>query len=326
MNDLLQNKNSTLPPLVVLTGPTSVGKTKLSIELAKRINGEIISADSMQVYKGMDIGTAKITDDEKDGIKHHLIDVLNPNDSFNVTVFCKMANECILSIYDKGKIPIIVGGTGFYIQGLIYGIDFSDGDEDLSYRAELERLYDEKGADEVYKMLIEIDPDEAKILHKNDKRRIIRALEYYKTSKKRISEHNELSRNKDALYNFAYFVLNDDRAKLYERINERVDIMVKKGLFDEVKSLLDKGYLKDTTALQAIGYKEVIDYLDGNITKDDSINAIKQNTRHFAKRQITWFKREKDVIWLNKNEYEYDEESILRYIIKQLNERHIIKG
>lgn len=325
MNDVLLNDNKILPPLVVLTGPTSVGKTKLSIELAKRINGEIISADSMQVYKGMDVGTAKINESEKEGIKHYLIDVLEPCDDFNITTFCQMAQNCILEIYKKNKIPIVVGGTGFYIQGLVYGIDFSEGDEDLSYRTKLEQLYDNEGCDMVYNMLLDVDPDAANVLHKNDKRRVIRALEYYKTSGKKISEHNEKSKRKESLYNLAYFVLNDERSKIYDRINTRVDIMVKEGLFSEVDLLLKKGYLRESTALQAIGYKEIIDYIDGNKTKDEAIEAIKQNTRHFAKRQITWFKRERDVIWLNKNEYCYDDDKILEDMILKLQERHIIK-
>lgn len=321
----VSNKNmNNKPPVVVLTGPTSVGKTELSVKLAAMIDGEIISADSMQVYKGMDIGTAKITKAQMRGIPHHLIDVLTPSSNFDVTVFCKMAKECLDGILSRGKVPIIVGGTGFYIQGLLYDIDFSEGDNDTKYRDELEKLWDTDDGMTVIKMLKDVDEQSANKLHPNDKRRIIRALEYYKTSGLTISEHNDESNNKISPYNFAYFVLNDYREDIYKRINQRVDEMMNQGLLDEVKSLLDKGYVKGTTALQGIGYKELCDYLDNITTLPEAVDKIKQNSRHYAKRQITWFKREKDVIWLNKYDYDYDDTFILSDIMKILTERKII--
>lgn len=313
-------------PLIILTGPTAVGKTSLSIKLAKLVDGEIISVDSMQVYKGMDIGSAKITSEEMDGVPHHLIDILEPWDEFNVVVFQQKCKEAMAGIYERGHIPILTGGTGFYIQAVLKDIDFTENEDNSEYRRQLEKLGKEKGAEHLHEMLQEIDPKAAEAIHSNNMKRVIRALEFYHFTGKKISEHNEQEAEKEPAYNFCYFVLNDDRAKLYDRIEQRVDIMLKNGLEDEVYHLLEKGCGRDMVSMQGLGYKEMIDYLEGKITLDEAIYIIKRDTRHFAKRQITWFKREKDVIWLNKPEFDYDDEKILRFMKEKLIESKIYTG
>lgn len=311
-------------PLIILTGPTAVGKTKASIKLAHAINGEIISADSMQVYKEMDIGSAKIKKEEMDGVKHYLIDELQPDEEFHVVKFQQMAKKAMEEIYEKGKIPIVVGGTGFYIQALLYDIDFTENEEDTTYREELEQIAKEKGAEYLHNMLKEVDEKSAQDIHMNNVKRVIRALEFYKQTGKKISEHNEEERAKTSPYNFAYFVLNDEREHLYERINLRIDQMLEEGLLEEVTALKNKGYTKDMVSMQGLGYKEILDYLDGNCTLEDAVYILKRDTRHFAKRQITWFKRERDVTWINKQDYDYDEERILKFMIEELKERNIV--
>lgn len=312
-------------PLIILTGPTAVGKTKASIGLAKALNGEIISADSMQVYKHMDIGSAKIRPEEMDGVKHYLVDVLEPDEEFHVVRFQQMAKEALNEIYAKGKIPIVVGGTGFYIQALLYDIDFSESNEDTSYRTELENLAEEKGVEFVHDMLREVDPASADAIHANNLKRVIRALEFYKQTGEKISEHNEKERAKESPYEFCYFVLNDDRERLYQRIDLRIDQMVEEGLLEEVSSLKDKGYTKDMVSMQGLGYKEILDYLNGECTFEEAIYILKRDTRHFAKRQLTWFRREKDVIWVNKNEFKHNEEQILSSMLDTIRERTNIK-
>lgn len=307
-------------PLIVIAGPTAVGKTKTSIELAKKLNGEIISADSMQVYKYMDIGTAKPTVEEMQGITHYLIDEFYPDDEFNVAIFKRKAKEYIDKIYSKGKIPIIVGGTGFYIQSIIYDINFEDTDTDEQYRSELTQLAIDKGNDYVHDMLREVDPVSADAIHKNNLKRVIRALEYHKQTGETISSHNEREKQRETPYNLGFFVLNMDRERLYERIDLRVDIMIEQGLFDEVKSLLDKGYTKDLVSMKGLGYKEIIDYYEGNITKEEAIYILKRDTRHFAKRQLTWFKRERDVNWVDVGELGLDIEKIKRNIENHLEQ------
>lgn len=304
-------------PLIVLTGPTAVGKSDLSVKLAKQINGEIISADSMQIYKHMDIGTAKISIDEMGGIKHYLIDELEPSEEFNVYRFRQMALNSIEQIYSRNKIPIIVGGTGFYIQALLYDIEFTENDNLPEYREELENLAKENGNEYVYLLLKDIDPESADKIHCNDIKRVIRALVFYKQTGMKISEHNKIESKKQSPYAYKYFVLNMPRELLYSRIDNRVDKMFDEGLINEVKALTEKGYGKDMVAMKGLGYKEIIDYFDGNITLEDAKYIIKRDTRHFAKRQITWFKREKDVIWVNKDAFAYDNELILDYIYKQ---------
>ena len=312
-------------PLIILTGPTAVGKTKASIGLAKALNGEIISADSMQVYKYMDIGSAKIRPEEMDGVKHYLVDVLEPDEEFHVVKFQQMAKDALNEIYAKGKVPIVVGGTGFYIQALLYDIDFSESNEDTSYRTELENLAAEKGVDFVHNMLREVDPASADAIHANNLKRVIRALEFYKQTGEKISEHNEKERAKESPYEFCYFVLNDDRDRLYQRIDLRIDQMVEEGLLEEVSALKDKGYTKYMVSMQGLGYKEILDYLNGECTLEEAIYILKRDTRHFAKRQLTWFRREKDVIWVNKNEFNHDEEQILSSMLETVKERTKIK-
>ena len=306
--------------LIVLTGPTAVGKTKLSIALAKAVNGAIISADSMQVYKYMDIGSAKIMPEEMDGVKHYLVDCLEPADpdAFNVTRFQQMAKEAMEEIYAEGKVPILVGGTGFYIQAVVYDIDFTDNDADTSYRTMLEKLAEEKGAEYLHDMLQVVDPKAAEEIHFNNVKRVIRALEFFQKTGKPISSHNETERQKESPYDFYYFVLNDDRAKLYERIDMRVDMMLKQGLVEEVKKLFDMGCTREMVSMQGLGYKEIIDYLQGNITLEEAVYIIKRDTRHFAKRQLTWFRRERDVCWVNKSDFASEQE-ILDYMLEQMN-------
>lgn len=308
-------------PLIILTGPTAVGKTKASIGLAKALDGEIISADSMQVYKSMDIGSAKIRPEEMQGIRHYLIDTLEPDEEFHVVRFQELAKQAMEEIYAKGKIPIVVGGTGFYIQALLYDIDFTESREDTSYREELELLAKAKGAEYLHQMLRQVDEKAAESIHANNVKRVIRALEFHKETGEKISEHNEQERQKNSPYEFCYFVLNDDRARLYERINDRIDQMLEDGLLDEVKSLKEKGYTKDMVSMQGLGYKEILDYLDGNCTLEEAIYILKRDTRHFAKRQLTWFRREQDVIWISKNDYTYDEDKILEAMLQTIRER-----
>ena len=311
-------------PLIILTGPTAVGKTAASIGLAKAIGGEIISADSMQVYRYMDIGSAKIMSEEMNGVCHHLIDVLEPEEEFNVAVFQKMAKEAMQGIYERGHIPIVVGGTGFYIQALLYDIDFEKGEENTDYREELEAYAKDHGAQALHDRLREVDPKSADAIHANNVKRVIRALEYYHETGTQISEHNEAEREKESPYQFAYFVLNDVRSHLYERIDHRVDLMMEQGLLDEVTALKNRGCTREMVSMQGLGYKEILDYLDGKDTLEEAVTILKRDTRHFAKRQLTWFRRERDVRWIQKEEYGYDEEKILQAMLEILRETEII--
>lgn len=312
-----------MKPLVILAGPTAVGKTELSIRLAKRINGAIISADSMQVYKYMDIGSAKIMPDEMEGVKHYLIDELDPSDEFNIVRFQQMAKDALKEIYANGQIPIVAGGTGFYIQALLYDIDFTHQDSDEAFRKEMADYAAEYGAEALHEKLKEIDPVSYKTIHANNTKRVIRALEYYRMTGQPISTHNEQEHQKVSPYNFAYFVLTDDRKHLYDRIDYRVDLMMKKGLVDEVKNLYDMGYHKDMVSMQGLGYKELLSYLDGECSLEEAVYIIKRETRHFAKRQLTWFRRERDVIWLDKAAYQYNDQRILTDMCRMLQEKGI---
>lgn len=312
-----------MKPLVILAGPTAVGKTELSIRLAKRINGAIISADSMQVYKYMDIGSAKIMPDEMEGVKHYLIDELDPSDEFNIVRFQQMAKNALKEIYANGQIPIVAGGTGFYIQALLYDIDFTHQDSDEAFRKEMADYAAEYGAEALHEKLKEIDPVSYKTIHANNTKRVIRALEYYRMTGQPISAHNEQEHQKVSPYNFAYFVLTDDRKHLYDRIDYRVDLMMKKGLVDEVKNLYDMGYHKDMVSMQGLGYKELLSYLDGECSLEEAVYIIKRETRHFAKRQLTWFRRERDVIWLDKSAYQYNDQRILTDMCRMLQEKGI---
>lgn len=311
-------------PLVILTGPTAVGKTKLSVELAKAIGGEIISADSMQVYRGMDIGSAKVTPEEMQGIPHYLIDEFDPQEEFHVVRFQEYAKKYIQKIIQNGKIPILVGGTGFYIQAVLYDIDFTENGSDTTFRDQLQNIADTQGADVLHQMLREVDPKSADTIHANNVKRVIRALEFYQETGQRISEHNEAERVKESPYQFAYFVLNDEREQVYKNIDLRVDQMIEQGLIEEVKTLKAKGCTKDLVSMQGLGYKEILDYLDGTLPLDEAVRILKRDTRHFAKRQLTWFRRERDVIWIDKKLYQHDTVQILDKMLQILKEKEII--
>lgn len=310
-------------PLIVLTGPTAVGKTALSIRLAKAVDGEIISADSMQVYRGMDIGTAKIRQEEMDGVPHHLIDILSPDEEFNVAVFQKRTKEAIAQIYRRGHIPIITGGTGFYIQSVIYDIKFEEENGDRSYRTHLEEMAAQRGGAYLHEQLRLIDPASAEAIHENNVKRVIRALEYYHETGSPISLHNKQEREKTSPYQLAYFVLNLNRRLLYERIDKRVDKMLSDGLVNEVRGLYEQGFQTDLVSMQGLGYKEVLSYLKGEMTLEEAVYILKRDTRHFAKRQLTWFKREKDVIWMEKDCYD-GEDAVLDAMLLCLKEKHIL--
>lgn len=318
MNEALDKK------LVILTGPTAVGKSELAVKLAKEIGGEIISADSMQVYRHMDIGSAKILPEEMESIPHHLIDVLEPTEEFNVVVFQKMAKNAMEGIRQRGHIPILTGGTGFYIQAVLYDIDFTHNDEDSRLRRQLEQLANDKGNEILYERLKQIDPESCETIHPNNVKRVIRAIEFYEKTGKKISQHNREQHENLSPYRFAYFVLNDERAKLYDRIDKRVEKMLVQGLVEEVESLKNMGCTRDLVSMQGLGYKEILDYLSGNCSLEEAVYLIKRDTRHFAKRQLTWFRREKDVTWINKQEFDYNSQEILDYMIRILQERRIV--
>lgn len=301
-------------PLIVIGGPTASGKTGLSIKLAKKINAEIISADSMQVYKYMDIGTAKVIKEEMEGIPHYLIDEFYPDDEFNVSIFKSRAKQCIDDIHSRGKVPILVGGTGFYIQAVVNDNNFEETDNDTSYRESLYKLAQEKGNDFIYCMLKEADPLSAERIHKNNVKRVVRALEYYKQTGIPISVHNELEKQRKSPYDVKYFILTMDREFLYKRINLRVDKMLEQGLIEEVKKLLDMGYSKNLVSMQGVGYKEIIPYLEGEYSLETAIEDLKQATRHLAKRQLTWFNHQCQGEWFKVDELS-EEEIINKFLI-----------
>ena len=302
------------PRVIVIVGPTASGKTSLSIELAKELNGEIISADSMQIYKKMTIGTAKPTEDEMQGIPHHMIDIIEPNEDFNVAMYRKMAEEKIEEILSKNKTPIIVGGTGLYVDTLVNGIEFQEIENDFEYRKQLEEQVQINGIDWLFGELQKVDPDAAKVIEKNNVRRVIRALEIFKVTGKTKTEIDKES-IKGSKYDYIIFGLLWDREELYNRINLRVDIMLKDGLIEEVKSLVQKeGFSK--TALQGLGYKEVVDYLEEKMSYEEMIEKIKMETRRYAKRQMTWFKRNKDILWLDAK----DKEKMFSEVLRRINE------
>lgn len=310
-------------PLIILTGPTASGKSDLAVRLAHRIGGEIISADSMQVYRGMDIGTAKIHTAEMQGIPHHLIDVKNPDEAFNVVVFQNLAKEALQTIYANGHIPIVAGGTGFYIQALLRDIDFAENDNNSTYRKELEQIALKEGPGSLHQMLQESDPESAAAIHPNNVKKVIRALEFLQQTGEKISDHNRTQAKQLSPYQFAYFVLTMDRDTLYTRIDQRVDQMIGAGLVQEVKHLMDQGFDRQLVSMQGLGYKEICAYLEGECTLEEAVSQIKLGTRHFAKRQLTWFRREKEVIWLDKDTYASNED-LLQDILQILNEKKII--
>lgn len=303
--------------LFILAGPTAVGKTDISIKLAKRLNGEILSADSMQIYKYMDIGSAKITKEEMQGIPHYLIDIVEPHESFNVSEYKKKAEANIDVILSEGKLPMLVGGTGLYINSLIYNYDFTEAGNDEEYRVHLQYLAEKEGKEYVHALLRDVDLESYNRLYPNDLKRVIRALEVYKLTGKTMSQFNEENDIYDIPYNVFYFVLNMDRDKLYDRINRRVDIMIEKGLIDEVKKLKSMGYTADMQSMKGIGYKEILYYLDGNISLDEAIYLIKKGSRNYAKRQLTWFRKDKRVTWIDKDKFNSEDE-IVQNIIENL--------
>jgi tRNA dimethylallyltransferase len=296
--------------LIVLTGPTAVGKTSLSIDLAKAVDGEIISADSMQVYKYMNIGTAKITEEEKCGIPHFLIDELEPDEEFNVTIFKNKVMGYIKDIKSRGKVPIIVGGTGFYIQSVIYDINFNEYGDDSNVRKKYEAMAETIGKSKLHKKLALVDREYADSVSENNVKKVVRALTFFEMTGEKLSEHNKRERERSSPFDFAYFVLTMDRKKLYKRIDKRVDLMFDMGLVEEVKALMAKGYDKSLVSMQGIGYKEVIDYLSGKTSLEECIDIIKRDTRHFAKRQLTWFKREKVVTYIDKDEFDAEDKCL----------------
>lgn len=307
----LENKRK----LIILTGPTAVGKSALSVALAKRIGGEIISADSMQVYKYMDIGSAKIRKEEMNDIPHHLIDVLMPEDEFNVVRFQQLAKEALAGIYERGHIPIVAGGTGFYIQALLYDIDFSVEEDHSEIRKRLEAEAAAVGGPEIlHQRLNRVDPESAAAIHPNNQKRVIRALEFWELHGYPISQHNEQQRQRISPYAFCYFVLTDERARIYDKIETRVDQMLSEGLVNEVLRLKSMGCNSQMVSMQGLGYKEILNYLEGTCTLEEAVYQIKRDTRHFAKRQLTWFGRERDVLWINKKDYDYSEIQILDYM------------
>ena len=311
-------------PLIILTGPTAVGKTELSIALAKAVNGEIISADSMQVYRYMDIGTAKITKEEMQGVKHYLVDEIEPSEGFDVARFKSMATNAIQKIRENGHIPVVVGGTGFYIQAITKDIDFTQAEQEDGYRQELEQLAAEKGNEYLHQMLLDVDPVSAGEIHANNVKRVIRALEFYHQNQSPISAHNQEQKEHETPYNLAYFVLNVPRELLYKRIDDRIDEMLKEGLLEEVQKLKDMGYHRGMVSMQGLGYKEILAYLDGEYPLEEAVRILKRDTRHFAKRQLTWFRREKDTIWMNKDEFDYNEDRILDEMLKVCRDRGIL--
>lgn len=286
-------------PLIVIGGPTACGKTGLSICIAKEIGGEVISADSMQIYRGMDIGTAKVTPKEAEGIPHYLIDELNPDEEYHVMLFQKKAKAYMEKIWAKGKIPILVGGTGFYINALLYDTDFTETDNDTAFREECYRIAKEEGAEVLYARLQKIDPVYAENIHANNVKRVTRALEYHYLTGQKFSEHNAEQRKKESPYNAAVLLLTMERERLYARIEERIDAMLAQGLLCEVQGLLEKGYAPNLVSMQGIGYKEIVPYLQGKCSLEDAVTELKTNTRHFAKRQMTWFQHQIDGLWLD---------------------------
>ena len=304
--------------LLIIAGPTGIGKTSISIELAKKINGEIISADSMQIYKHMDIGSAKIKEDEMNGVRHHLIDVVEPNIDFSVAQFKMHAEAAIEDIRDRNKFPMLVGGTGLYINSIIYNYGFTSAAKDETYREELEIILQEKGKEYLHSLLKDIDIEAYNRLFPNDSKRVMRALEVYKSTGKPISEFIKEEDIYNIPFNIYYFVLTMDRARLYERINQRVDMMLEKGLIEEVIKLKKMGYNSNMQSMKGIGYKEILFYLEGKMTLEESVEMIKKGSRNYAKRQLTWFRKDNRAIWINKDDFASEEE-IVEHIICKVN-------
>lgn len=295
-------------PLLIIAGPTATGKSASAVELALRMGGEVVSADSMQVYRGMDIGSAKVTEEEMRGVPHHLIDCVDPDETWNVVRFKEQARPAVRDIADRGKLPIVCGGTGFYIQALLYDIDFTQMEENAPLRKRLSDMAAEQGPEAVHALLAQRDPASAAAIHPGNVKRVIRALEFIEESGRSIAVHNAEQRQKQSAYRSVFFVLTMDRAKLYERINRRVDIMMQKGLLEEVTRLRDMGIARDSTSMQGIGYKQIYGFLEGEYDLEEAVRLIKRDTRHFAKRQLTWFRREKEVLWVDTDRFANREE------------------
>lgn len=304
--------------LIVLAGPTGIGKTEISLDLAKRLNAEVVSADSMQIYQYMDIGTAKIKEDEMRGIQHHLLDIIKPDEDFTVSDYRKEASLRIKEINQRGKIPLLVGGTGLYINSLVYKLNFTQVKANEAFRIRVEEEADKFGNQYIHDKLREIDPESADKIATADRKRIVRALEIIDSTGKKMSEYNKDFRKETNKYDLRMICLDMDRQDLYEKINNRVDKMVEKGLIEEVKKILDMGYSKELVSLQAIGYKEIISYLEGEISLDKSLEIIKQSSRNYAKRQLTWFRRDKRFIWFNLDSYS-SRELLLDHIIEKID-------
>lgn len=303
--------------LAVIAGPTASGKSDVSIELAKILNGEIISADSIQVYRHMDIGSAKLSKDMMRDIPHHMTDILEPDEDYNVSIFCKRASDTVKEIKKRGRFPIVCGGTGFYIRAFLYGIDFAEGETDQSLRDRLSREADAEGTEAMEERLRSFDPVSAELYHGN-KKRIIRALEYHMLTGENLSDKNERERKRDAAYDSAFFVMTMPRDMLYDRINKRVDLMMEAGLVDEVRQLKEMGVKKEMTSMQGLGYRQIFDHLEGRYDLDIAVDEIKKQTRHFAKRQLTWFRREKNVVWIDVTEFKSGRE-IAEYMAGYIN-------
>ena len=309
-------------PFIMIGGPTACGKTALSIALAKHINGEIISGDSMQVYRHMDIGTAKVTEEEKQGIPHYLVDEIDPDEEYNVMIFQQKAKEYMNVIWEKGKIPIIVGGTGFYMNALLFDTDFTETENDFSFRESCYAQAEMEGAEVLFARLKEVDPQYAEIIHANNVKRVARALEYHHLTGNKFSEHNAQQKEKESPYNAAVIILTMEREQLYNRINQRVDLMMEQGLLAEVKGLLEKGYSPELVSMQGLGYKEFMPYLQGEGEIKDAVEQLKKSTRHFAKRQLTWFRRQLDGLWVDMSKAELD--LAITDILEYLQEKSII--
>ena len=308
-------------PLIILTGPTAVGKTGLSLRLAEAVRGSVISADSMQVYRKLDIGSAKVMPEEQNGIPHYLIDVLEPEEPFHVARFQEMAKEAIKDIRQKGRVPILTGGTGFYIQAVVKDVDFSESDGASGIRSDWEKEAAFKGPEYVHAKLASVDPEAAASIHPHNIRRVIRALEFYEQTGEKISEHNRNQSTRLSPWNVVYFVLNDDRSRLYAQIDARVDDMMRRGLEQEVRELAERGLTEENSSMKAIGYKEFFPYFRGEYSLERAVELIKRNSRHYAKRQLTWFRREPDVIWVNKPDFDWSEDSMLAYMLETYHNR-----
>ncbi len=301
-------------PLIVIAGPTASGKSEIAVELARRIDGEVVSADSMQVYRHMDIGSAKITLEEMMGVPHHMIDVTDPKDAMDVARYAQMAKACVSDIHARGKVPILAGGTGFYIQAVTRDIDFEETEPDEKFRQSLVRYADEHGAEALHERLRAVDPEAAEEIHPNNLKRVIRALEYFEETGEQISRHNDMEKKRESPYDLSFYVISDDRQALYERIDRRVDFMMDLGLVDEVAYLKAMGLSRNDVSMQGLGYKEILDVLDGSTTLPEAVERIKRDSRHYAKRQITWFKREEEAVWLDRNDFGGSAVNIAEYI------------